>query len=103
MQYTYMQSMCISACAIYSFELYSCDRTSRRPSHALSSGLYSADPLTDNIYKQILCYSQQSDKQIYHKQTFSPAWLVVTLTDTLCAAPAPLAWETPLRAWTMKV
>lgn len=61
--------MYISACAIYSFELYSCDLTSRGPSHALSSGLYSADPLTDNIYKQILCYSQQSDKQIYHKQT----------------------------------
>lgn len=75
--------------------------------HALTNSLNCADPLTDNNYKQILFYynSQQSDKHVYHTNTclFSPAWFVVTVTDTLWAAPAPLAWETPLRAWMMKV
>lgn len=33
----------------------------------------------------------------------SPAWLVVTVTEALWETGEPLACETPLRAWTMKV
>lgn len=101
---TDIQSLCISCYS--SFDHYSWDLASLR---ALVHRAAVCFQLThfENSPMSTFCFVAQLNSRPHFipllYRSSSPAWLVVTLTDTLGDAPAPLTWETPLRAWTIKV